>query len=279
MNASFTILEFIFKFMQTTHCSNCNHLLAENYQFCPHCSQKKSIHRFTVGHLVHEFFHAFTHADKGILHLTKQLAIHPGQVLKEYIVEGKRKKYFNPFTFLLIVLGFTVIVNSYVHPFTQEMKPEMREAIKKLPPEQQRNAIKIAEKSRIVNEFFEKKSNWVTLLSTPVISLVFWLIFRRRGLNYAEHLVAYVLMIGFLMLLTTITLTPLMSLTKGSIYHYWIVVLNLLIQLLYFAWGYKGFLNLNTPKELLRVALAGFLGILLWVIVSISAVFIYFFLF
>ncbi len=265
--------------MQITHCSNCNHLLAENYQFCPHCSQKKSIHSFTISHLLHEFFHAFTHADKGILFLIKEMALRPGLVLKEYIIEGKRKKYFNPFTFLLIILGFTVVINSYLHPFTQEMKPEMTEAIKKLPPEKQRTALKIAEKSRIVNEFFEKKSNWVTLLSTPVISFVFWFMFRRRGLNYAEHLVAYVLMIGFLMLFTTITLTPLMSLTKGTIYHYWIVVCNLIFQLLYFAWGYKGFLDLQTKKELFHVALAGFLGILLWVIVSISAVFIYFFLF
>jgi len=31
--------------------------------------------------------------------LIRDLALRPGQVLREYIVEFKRAKYFNPFTF------------------------------------------------------------------------------------------------------------------------------------------------------------------------------------
>ncbi|MCY7349575.1 MAG: DUF3667 domain-containing protein [Cytophagaceae bacterium] len=34
---------------------------------------------------------------------------------------GKRKRYFNPFTFLLLVLGFTIFVNSIFHPYSREV--------------------------------------------------------------------------------------------------------------------------------------------------------------
>ncbi len=275
MNVSFCILGQLFKRMQITHCKNCNHLLADSYQFCPYCSQKKDQHRFTVAHLVHEFFHAFTHADKGIIYLVKQLAIKPGVVLREYIIEGKRKKYFNPFTFLLIVLGFTVFMNTYLKPITQEIKPILSEKVKQLSVEKQQQYLKRVEKSIQVNQFFEKKSNWVTFCSIPVISFVFWIMFKKKKMYFAEHLIAYVLMIGFILLFTTITITPLMSVTKGTVYYFVLVVINLLLQLLYFGWGYVGLLNLTSRKEVFKAYFTSFLGILLWSILSASAVRLY----
>ena len=41
----------------------------------------------------------------------KNLAIRRGKTAREYILGGKRKKYYNPFTFLLLVLGFTVFID------------------------------------------------------------------------------------------------------------------------------------------------------------------------
>ena len=81
-------------------CKNCGASLSGN--FCANCGQKSEIHRVTFGHFAHEFFHAFTHTDKGILLLIKELVTRPGHVAREYL-EGKRKKYFNPLTFLIIL--------------------------------------------------------------------------------------------------------------------------------------------------------------------------------
>ncbi|GEM_PF-4297466 len=84
--------------MHPTDCLNCGAAWQPGMNYCPQCGQKTDIHRLTFTHILHEFFHAFTHADKGIFHLLKGLATQPGTVAREY-VEGKRKKYFNPFTF------------------------------------------------------------------------------------------------------------------------------------------------------------------------------------
>ncbi len=264
--------------MNNSLCLNCNASDINNGQFCAFCGQKKEIHRFTTGHLVHEFLHAFTHADKSIFQLIKQLAVNPGKVLREYIIEGKRKRYFNPFTFLLIILGISVFANSVFHPFTTELKPDpaIVAAIKSKMPEKLDTYLSYINKQNNINEFYEQKTNWVTLLSTPIISFVFLLFFRKKQINYAEHFVAYVFLIGFIILITTFTIIPLMSATKGTPWYFVLVLLNLICQLFYFAFAYKGFLRLSGFKQTARASLAGLTGILVWVILTFGATLLYF---
>jgi hypothetical protein len=88
-------------------CKNCGYQVDGKY--CSNCSQKASTHRLTVKHILHEGFHAVTHTDTGILYLIKELTYRPGFVAREYL-EGKRKKYYNPFTFLMILIAIQALV-------------------------------------------------------------------------------------------------------------------------------------------------------------------------
>src|SRR5687768_6081335 len=90
-------------------CKNCE--LPFEGKYCPNCSQKADTHRFTLGHIGHEIFHAFTHADKGIIFLIKELLLRPGKVASEYAA-GKIKKYFSPLTFYLLISAFTLFAIS-----------------------------------------------------------------------------------------------------------------------------------------------------------------------
>ena len=90
--------------MHSSQCLNCSFDFKVGENFCSNCGQNTETHRLNVTHIWHDIFHAVTHADKGILHLIKQLAFNPGVVAKEY-VDGQRKKYFNPFSFLLCELN------------------------------------------------------------------------------------------------------------------------------------------------------------------------------
>ena len=98
--------------MSSPNCLNCEENLEVSAKFCPQCGQKTSTHRLTIAHILHDGLHALTHADKGIFHLLKDLAVKPGIVAREYIA-GKRKRYFNPFTFFLIMMGLFVVSASY----------------------------------------------------------------------------------------------------------------------------------------------------------------------
>jgi hypothetical protein len=83
-------------------CKNCNNQFTGNY--CNICGQKASTHRLNLAHILHDFFHALTHVDKGFLFSAKELIIRPGHSIREYI-EGKRLKLSNPLLMILIVGG------------------------------------------------------------------------------------------------------------------------------------------------------------------------------
>lgn len=83
--------------MHIKNCLNSEHCLTTNQKFCSQCGQEVVIHKFALKHFFHEVFHEFTNADKGMFYLLKELALKAGVVAREHI-EGKRKKYFNPFT-------------------------------------------------------------------------------------------------------------------------------------------------------------------------------------
>lgn len=98
--------------MLATNCLNCKTDLGQGQQFCSACGQKSNTHRLSLAHFLHEGFHAMTHADKGIFHLLKCLTIRPGSTAREYL-SGRRKAYFNPFTFFLLIMGVFVFLNIY----------------------------------------------------------------------------------------------------------------------------------------------------------------------
>lgn len=261
--------------MLNTKCNNCSHALEITYNYCPNCSQKANLHAFDLKHIFHEFFHAFTHTDKGVLFLIKELALRPGVVVKEYVLEGKRKKYFNPFTFLLLVLGFTIFINSMVHPFTKVV-PTKNYAY--LTETEKKKSEKLMEKQLKVNAFFEKKTNIVTLLSAPIFALVFWIAYRKSGINYAEHLVTYIILSGFITLLSALTFVPLSAFLKNTPWYYFVLLINLFTQLLYFSWAYRTVLQVNTTSKNIKVHFVTFMSIVAWTIFSIGAVMIYFLL-
>ncbi|WP_410503458.1 DUF3667 domain-containing protein [Hymenobacter sp. AT01-02] len=82
-------------------------------QYCPQCGQPRP-HRLSVRHVLHELLHVFTHADKSIFAYTGHVLLRPGQVVADYLA-GRRKRYFNPFQFLLLVVGAATLLTTVGH--------------------------------------------------------------------------------------------------------------------------------------------------------------------
>lgn len=260
--------------MRTAECSNCGRELAQDFNVCPNCGQKTAIHRFSVKHIIEEILHAFTHADKGIFPLMRELAVRPGVVLTEYIAEGKRKKYFNPFTFLLIVLGFSVFMNSIFHPF-QKNQTLMEKRIETAETAQKKAIFQsVATKTAKMNEFLEKKTNLVIFFTAPFMGLAFWLVFKGKRFNYAEHLVAYLILTSMLSFVSSLTLIPLMSALSEEFFYIGAIG-NLIMQLAYTSFAYAKFLQLKGFGEILMVSVANILGITFWMLVMMIGLFVY----
>jgi hypothetical protein len=158
-------------------CKNCGNSFTEEY--CNRCGQKVS-HRITIKHIFHDVTHAFTHADKGIFNLFLQLFIRPGKVAREYIIEGKRKKYFNPFQYILILgsIAAFVAVNSHYMENTMAViaKPGLAYSARQL------------KFIHTIGTIQSKYYNFIILLQLPFVAYASFLWYRKFKINYAEHL-------------------------------------------------------------------------------------------
>lgn len=90
-----------------TICLNCGTALTSKY--CANCGQKANVDRITWHHVGEEIAHFFTHIEHGFLKTTKDLLIMPGVVQKNYL-DGKRKSYHKPISFLLIWVAIFLIM-------------------------------------------------------------------------------------------------------------------------------------------------------------------------
>ena len=233
-----------------TTCKNCE--LTFEGKFCPNCSQKANTHRFSLKHFAHEAFHAITHTDKGILFLIKELFRRPGKVALEYN-GGKRKKYFNPVTFLLIMMALQVysiqkidVTSGFINA-TEEWISEMAK---------KSNAIKKDEVMKDLQDARQKSAKALEyqkpmyFLAIPFVALLTWLLFRKSGNNYAENLVFNILVMGqvifffFLVVLIPYLLFP------GSIIL--VYYLNMLLMWIYSFIAYKQFFKQSWGKTIFK---------------------------
>ena len=243
--------------MNNHTCQNCNHPFIGEY--CNQCGQKV-IHRITIGHIAHDLVHAFTHADKGFFYMMLQLFKNPGKVAREYILEGKRKRYFTPFQYVLLIgaLAAIVMVNSHY----------MENAMRSLTSADV--STKQAAIMQQITYLQGKYYNFFILIQLPFLSLsTFWL-YKKYKYNYAEHLtlhtfitaqttlIGMVLMIGFFFIghssMSMVRTFTVLTGTIAAVYH---IIM------------YMQFFRQKTFAGFLKALLAYILGIVIFFIAMI----------
>jgi len=147
-------------------CLNCQSPLAPGQRFCGHCGQKSATRRLTLHDIGHEVWHAMTHTDHSVLGLIKALLTRPGEVAREF-VQGQRKRYFNPFTFLVVAVGLSSLAMVWAGIGFNDPK---------LHPGP-------------VGRFLQRNLNLYFLLQVPLLALWGRVLFRKNGMNLAENLV------------------------------------------------------------------------------------------
>lgn len=252
--------------MQTSFCKNCSGALVPGQKFCPYCGQKTGIPRMTTRNLLKDFLQTILHAEKGIVNLLKGLLLQPGKVVTEY-VEGRRKKYFNPFSFLALCIAFMVLINSWLKPY-QELPVPNQAVMERMPDEKTKKLYLLTVKrSADAQGFFNRNMNFGTLITVPFYAVFLWLFFKRRGRNIAEIAVAYILLTAFIDVLFSIIASPWLALTRGSIKHDYIYWAGLISETFYYAWGLKVFFGYKSRGSYFRILLVlwliGLMGLIL----------------
>lgn len=157
------------KKIQTNHmqvtCKNCNQTYQGNY--CSHCGQPTTTHEINFKFLWHDIQHGLFHFDKGMLYTIPQLYRNPGNTIHSYI-EGKRVKHIKPFT-MVFLLATIFILEKHLLNLHIDIKINL-------------NQYDIA-------EWIFNHLSISAIAIIPLLSLWSYLLFRKQGKNYIEHLV------------------------------------------------------------------------------------------
>jgi Protein of unknown function (DUF3667) len=226
--------------MHPTNCLNCGQTIAG--QFCGQCGQKE-VHRYTVGHVLHELVHVFTHADKGIFSFAKNILIKPGTVALD-LVEGRRKRYFNLFQYLLLIVGFTtflVIKANFMGHVIQNVNTANGAELSK----------KLAAIQSEVGLLMQKYNNILQMLLIPVFAFFSWLLIgRQKKYNFAEVIVLHTASSAQTNTLGILTLVPFL-ISDNNLLFTVIIFVSFAIMIFSFSLCYRQFYKLSVLKSVL----------------------------
>jgi magnesium-transporting ATPase (P-type) len=233
------------------NCKNCD--APVEGAFCSHCGQKAEIHRVSIGYLIHELFHAITHADKGFLLLIKDLVTKPGIVAREYL-DGKRKKYFNPLSFLVITAALSAYV-THATGYSEHLTHADAQPNKHVPYWEETMSI-VVDHSKLLG----------LVLIVPVLSILAWALFRKPRYNLSEVFVLQAYVMGQCFILRTVISVPAFLIAPDTM-----DLNNMLFQtifLVYMIVANKQFFSNNLFFTILKSILIMFLFIVLyWVLI------------
>lgn len=242
--------------MQPPNCLNCGSVLESSQRFCPQCGQNADTHRLNFKHIWHDLIHAFTHADKGIFSLMWQLVYRPGFVAREY-VDGKRKKYFNPFTFIILVVGFAsvILISSGFSSFAGDSR---------VPPNP-------------ISKFLNKHINLIIFLNIPLLAMFNRILFRRGNTNYSENLVLAAYSSGERSIFFSLFIAPVWVIFHPPFYPF--LIFYLLTWWCYYGWACSQFYEGNKSLLFVKGVLSGLLTQVVTVLLVSGTFFVYFYLF
>jgi hypothetical protein len=232
-------------------CRNCGVPFATGQNFCGACGQRTNIQpRLTLRELGHDLVHAITHADHSIFALIRALLTRPGHVARDY-VEGRRKRHFGPFAFLVITVGLAsaVILISGIEWF---------QPFKHGP----------------AGDILQRHINLVILAQAPLLAVFCAVLFRRERLSFAEHFVLAAYASGARALFLAVIETPLLALTGADTADPWLASAYFGVWFAYFAFAASQFYRGNRLWSALKGCVAAISSQVLTVLLVMGFLFL-----
>lgn len=160
-------------------CKTCAAPVAGPY--CVECGQKVIQQRITMRSLSADFFRQLTDLDRGFWHTVLMLFRNPGKVIRDYI-GGSTVRYAPPLRYLLIWVTISFLVYVSMGQYEQQ-NAELRQFF-----DMEDKTDNMVFQDRWT-DFVKTYSQLFALLFVPIYAFFTRLLFRSKGLNFAEHLV------------------------------------------------------------------------------------------
>lgn len=172
------------------HCLNCG----ADYEgaYCPHCGQYWKVKRITARNIFDSFISNIAGFEANLPRTLIDLFYRPGYLTAEYI-DGKRKIYTNPFSTILLLATVFIFLNQYV------VDTDIREVSNHFSHSISASAVNPdPETVDFTQDITQQISNSIynnfglfNLTIIPVLTLPFWLAYRRRGRYHDRPLNIY----------------------------------------------------------------------------------------
>jgi hypothetical protein len=96
----------------TTICKNCENETQGNY--CSNCGQRTTVNKVTFKETFQDLVDAFFSINAPLFTTLKMLIINPGRLFNEYL-KGKRKSYYRPVTFFILMTVIYLVIRSIIN--------------------------------------------------------------------------------------------------------------------------------------------------------------------
>lgn len=160
-------------------CTNCLNTFSGN--FCNECGQKLSQGRISFRELMNDFMANFFSLDSPPFRTIKKLTLKPGEMIREFI-SGKRKKYYKPVQYFILMLAFYLLVRTILgfNPVENQYKI----LGKNLPP------MEVIQKSPQMKAsmFMSNNINMLLFVFVFIFGLFGRMVFRKSNYNYIENI-------------------------------------------------------------------------------------------
>lgn len=177
------------------NCKNCNEKVEG--KFCPNCGQSAAVDKINFTNFIKDLSESLFQVNKGFFYTLNILFTRPGQGIHDYL-EGKRKKYFKPITYALLLstvyfflsqmIGKETFIGDFLNGFA-------------LADEE----VETATKQVKVIKWFANNYAYTILMLLPLYSLASYFTFKKSKYHYLEHFVLNTYITGQQTVIYTIT--------------------------------------------------------------------------
>lgn len=167
-------------------CKNCGSNLRNKDGFCSDCGARVIEERITLKFILKEILDKVLSVDNKLLKTFLHLFSKPEQVIDGYI-KGVRKRYFNPFSYLLISITLAGISFYFLKDFTMQSLEAAPPTNTISNPFQDKKTIE-----SFLNFIFDYQA-FLTASIIPLYGFISWIVFlNKKKYNYLEHIVIYI---------------------------------------------------------------------------------------
>lgn len=247
-------------------CKNCSSNLKDKDGFCSGCGARVIDERITFKFLFKEILDKVLSVDNKLLKTFLHLFSKPNHVIDDYI-KGVRKRYFNPFSYLLISITLAGISFYLLKDYALQAVANNTTGTSTGNPFLENKDLQ----KDIVSYVFDYQS-FITALIIPIYGAISWLVFlNKKKYNYFEHIVIYLYATAQITILNFIITTPLFFIHHGASNAASLIISC--FSLIYNAYVLIRLFKLNVLQFIVKFLYFILLSIVAYIICSIVAVF------